>query len=534
MFVNAAAGDLHLVAGATSVIDTVPAVASAAQDWDGDPRPQGAAADYGADEYPAGTLPPTKQPSANQPPTVAVTSPAVPATFNAPATINMAATATDPDGTIARVDFLAGGTVVGSDSTAPYSFNWTNVGAGTFSLAAVAYDNLGASTTSAAVAVTVSGSSGSVLPAPWSSRDIGSPALAGSAVSASGTFTVKGAGADIWGTSDQFQFVSQPMTGDGQIVVQVASLTNTNSWSKAGVMIRNTLAADSAHAFAIVTPANGVGFQRRLTAGGTSAHTGGSAVAAPYWVKLVRSGSLFSAYSSADGSAWALIGSSTIAMGNTVYAGLAVTSHTTSALATATFTGVVLAAGSSNQPPTVALTAPASGATFTAPAIVGLSASATDPDGSVAKVEFYTGTTLLGSDASSPFTFSWGNVAAGSYSVTAVAVDNSGARTTSAPVAVTVTSATTLSKTLMFTPSTDNSMNVTSYTLDIFTAGANPSTATPVKSQNVGKPPIVNGDMSVDVSQVIASLPPGSFFGTVTATGPGGSTRSAPSATFTK
>jgi RHS repeat-associated protein len=89
-------------------------------------------------------------------------------------------------------------------------------------------------------------------------------------------------------------------------------------------------------------------------------------------------------------------------------------------------------------PPTVSLNVP-TGAPFIAPATVGLSATATDSDGTVARVDFYAGGTLLGSDSSSPFQFTWSNVATGSYSITAKATDNSNVSTTSAPRTVTIT-----------------------------------------------------------------------------------------------
>lgn len=92
----------------------------------------------------------------------------------------------------------------------------------------------------------------------------------------------------------------------------------------------------------------------------------------------------------------------------------------------------------------------------------------------------------------------------------------------------------TLSPKLLFTPSADDSTNVTSYRVDIFTVGANPSTATPVKTQNVGKPTITNGDMVVDLMPIITSISSGTYFCTVTAIGPGGSTLSAASNTFAK
>ena len=102
----------------------------------------------------------------------------------------------------------------------------------------------------------------------------------------------------------------------------------------------------------------------------------------------------------------------------------------------------VTVGGATNQPPTVSLTSPASGATFTAPASVGISASAADSDGTVARVDFYQGSTLLNSDTTSPYGYTWTNVAAGSYSVTAVARDDDGATTTSTAMPVTVNSAT--------------------------------------------------------------------------------------------
>jgi mono/diheme cytochrome c family protein len=95
-------------------------------------------------------------------------------------------------------------------------------------------------------------------------------------------------------------------------------------------------------------------------------------------------------------------------------------------------------APANNQSPTVTLTAPANNATFTAPAAITLTANAADADGTVARVEFYNGATKLGEDATSPYSFAWTNVAAGTYSVSARAVDNAGAATFSAAANVKV------------------------------------------------------------------------------------------------
>jgi chitinase len=99
---------------------------------------------------------------------------------------------------------------------------------------------------------------------------------------------------------------------------------------------------------------------------------------------------------------------------------------------------VSLVTTTGNQPPSVTLTAPGNGATYTAPASITVSANASDADGSISKVDFYSGSTLIFSDNSSPYSYTLTNVAAGTYTFTAKATDNSGATTTSGSVTVTV------------------------------------------------------------------------------------------------
>jgi hypothetical protein len=181
---------------------------------------------------------------------VGLTSPAAGATYTAPASITLSANASDSDGSVARVEFYAGATKIGEATSAPYQMTWTGVAAGSYSLSARATDNQGASTNSAAVAVSV--------------------------------------------------------------------------------------------------------------------------------------------------------------------------------------------APPANVAPSVSLISPAAGATYTAPASITLSANASDSDGSIAKVEFYVGATKIGERTTAPYTMVWGNVAAGSYSLTAVATDNVGASTASAAVGITV------------------------------------------------------------------------------------------------
>jgi hypothetical protein len=178
-----------------------------------------------------------------------------------------------------------------------------------------------------------------VLPAPWDTSDRGAVGVTGSASESSGTFTVTGSGADIWGTADAFRYAYQQVIGDTTIVARVATVQNVNVWTKAGVMIRQSLDAGSSQASMFVTPGKGVSFQRRLTAAGTSVSTtttGG----APEWVKVSLSGQTVTASVSSDGLSWTTIGQETIAFSGPIYVGLAITSHDNTRAAAATFDNV--------------------------------------------------------------------------------------------------------------------------------------------------------------------------------------------------
>lgn len=180
------------------------------------------------------------------------------------------------------------------------------------------------------------------LPSPWLDQDIGTVGVAGNASYNNGTFTVNGAGAQIYGTTDAFNFVYQPLTGDGTIVARLVSLQSGSGYVTAGVMIRNTLDPASANAkTADWRTYNGIYFDMRTTAGGSTTEPGNQTASAPYWIKVSRSGSNFSSYVSPDGVTWTQLSTSqAITMNSTVYVGLAVDSGSTAALATATFDNV--------------------------------------------------------------------------------------------------------------------------------------------------------------------------------------------------
>ena len=152
----------------------------------------------------------------------------------------------------------------------------------------------------------------------------------------SGTTTVVGRGADIWGTSDQFQYAYTTLTGNGSMTVKVDSLAFTDPWTKAGIMIRETLDAGSAFAMVAATGENGVRFQARAMADQDATSDTGvdtaeqKALNAPVWIKIERMFPMINAYYSTDGvtfipSTW---NPQVIPMTPApIHIGLAVTSH---------------------------------------------------------------------------------------------------------------------------------------------------------------------------------------------------------------
>jgi regulation of enolase protein 1 (concanavalin A-like superfamily) len=382
----------------------------------------------------------TAAPGANQRPTVSLTSPSSGATYTAPASMTIAATASDSDGTVASVDIYQGSTLLKSDTTVPYSVAWSGVAAGTYQLTAVARDNDGATRTSTAVSITVR---------PGANQP---PSVSVSAPASGASFTAP-----------------------ANIPVQA-------------------VASDSDGRVARVE------FYRGTTLIGSDS-------TAPYAV------------------AWtgAPVGTYTL---------------TTRAFdddgASRTSAGVSVSVRSAqNQLPAVSVTSPLTGTTFTAPAAVTISATARDADGTIVGVDFYVGSQLFGTDTTSPYSASLTNVAAGTYSLTARARDNSGGTRTSGAVAVTVNGTAPRPTRVVFVPSTDHPTNVMSYVVAIYRA-SDPVTASPVATRNLGKPAVVSREITVDISTLVNPLAAGSYYAIVRAIGPGGTTPSTRSANFTK
>ncbi len=187
------------------------------------------------------------------------------------------------------------------------------------------------------------------LPSSVLDQDVGNTASVGTATYSNGVYTVTGSGSGILGSADAMHFVYTPLSGNGTIVARITGLSGT-SGAQAGVMIRETLNPGATMAYAEYR-AGYVYFGYRATTGGSTSTSSESSEWLPYWVEIVRSGSSFSSYVSLDGVNWAQVGSTeTINMATNVYIGLAVSSDSTTASATATFDNVSFTSSASPAP----------------------------------------------------------------------------------------------------------------------------------------------------------------------------------------
>jgi hypothetical protein len=161
--------------------------------------------------------------------------------------------------------------------------------------------------------------------------------LRGSCRWESGTdsYTVVGGGADIVGPQDELHFAYKALTGNGSITAKIASMEDVHPQTEAGVMMRTSLDSGSPVAAAYATAGSGVRFctrvlpNRNATVGDPITTPEQTAVRAPIWVKLERKENQFSASYSCDGENWTQMvgGPRKISMPNTVWIGLAITSH---------------------------------------------------------------------------------------------------------------------------------------------------------------------------------------------------------------
>lgn len=358
-----------------------------------------------------GTTTPT-----NQAPAVSITSPANNSSFTAGANITISANASDTDGSISKVEFYRGSTKIGEDLNSPYSVSWSNIAAGSYTLTAKAYDNSGASTTSSGVNIAVTQNT-VVSQSPYGGTPWKIPGrietenydLGGTEVS----YLDKSAGNA--GSAYRNDDVDVESSADGGYNV---------GWVAAGEWLEYSVRVEASgkydFKFRVATINSGRYFHvemngQNVTGNISVPNTGGWQT----WGTLTVPGISLSAgdqvmriYMDTDGF-------------NMNYVDV-------SAVATS----------GSNSAPSVSVTSPSNNSSFTAGANITISANASDSDGSISKVEFYQGSVKLGEDLSSPYSVSWSNVQEGSYALTAKAYDNAGAVSTSSPVNISVSSAT--------------------------------------------------------------------------------------------
>jgi hypothetical protein len=373
----------------------------------------------------------------NKAPAVSLISPANNAKLPSGSSIIITANANDSDGTISKVEFFSGTTKLGEDLTSPYSFTYVNVPAGTYSLTARATDNQNAITTSGTIAVVLANPNKVPVvsltnPADHSSFTAGSTiTITANATDSDGTIgkveffsgTTK-LGEDLT-TPYSFTWVNVP-AGNYSLTAKGTDNQNAVATSSAiGIIVGN---ANMAPAVSLTSPAN----QSRFIAGSSitisanASDTDGTISKVEFFSGATRLGEVLAP---PYNFAW-----KDVPAGN-----YSVTAKATDNQNAITISAAIAIIVDANRAPVVRLTSPAGNLILAAGSSIAIMAEASDPDGAVSKVEFFSVDTKLGEDMESPYSFLWVNVPPGNYTLTAKATDNQNAITTSEPVTVRIT-----------------------------------------------------------------------------------------------
>jgi Bacterial Ig domain/Putative Ig domain len=373
-----------------------------------------------------------------------VVAPKTGASLIGPLTLELSATATVPSGTIKSVAFFNGITKIGTSTTAPYTFQWKNVVANTYSFSAVATDSLGTTGSSPGVPLTVIpdvAPSVSLVAAPATGFNGVGPEtinLVATATSADSTITsvsfFNGTNKIATGKSPPYTFAWTKVKA-GTYALQAKATDFQGTLGQSNV-VNITVAQDLGPSVAMAGPADGttvVGPTTvKLTATANSSQETIKSVTYNYQgssgaVKIGSASKLPYLYNwTAPVGTYSVSATATDSLGATV----------TSSPITITVTQDVA--------PVVSILTPVAGATYVNPATVALTASATSPDTTIASVTYYQGGTSnkIGTSTVPPFAYTWKPATTGTYSLTAVAKDTVGTTMTSAPVAVNVTATT--------------------------------------------------------------------------------------------
>jgi len=182
------------------------------------------------------------------------------------------------------------------------------------------------------------------LPAGWNQQDIGSVGLAGNTTFSGDIITLQGSGSDIWEAADGFHFLSQSISGDFVITARIASMSNTDYWAKAGLMVREFSSPSSEHVSLLVNPPDGnrIRLYSRESDGGNTSEVELSTDGAPKWLRLKRIDNLFVGQQSVDGVTWSNTQNKIVNMNSQLMVGLVVSSKNNSLLNTAIFDSVSL------------------------------------------------------------------------------------------------------------------------------------------------------------------------------------------------
>ncbi|QJR11141.1 Tol-Pal system protein TolB [Usitatibacter rugosus] len=370
-----------------------------------------------------------------QPPTVAVIAPANNAVFGAPGRIGISVGASSPNagGSIAKVEYFAGTTKLGESLAAPYTYDWTNIPAGTYAITAIATDNRGVTSTSTAVSVIVDALPTVAITAPVNGAQFSTPAtvsITAQAQDSDGTI----ARLEIYaGTLKLGECLAASCTVSwndvpvGSHGLTAVAFDNHGARGTSSVVTIVVGQASAPPSVSLTSPLDGAVAQApgsfALSASASSPNAGGSIQKVEYFTGLTKIGESATAPYAVT---WSALAAGTY----TVFARVTDDRGVTADSVTAT---VFV-----NAAPTAAITSPAAGATFTAPAAIAVTATGTDTDGNVTKIEIFQGAAKLGECASTPCTVTWTGVGVGSYSLTAVVTDNRGGVTASAAVSISV------------------------------------------------------------------------------------------------
>ncbi|MFN3402563.1 MAG: Ig-like domain-containing protein [Cytophagaceae bacterium] len=380
----------------------------------------------------------------NQNPTVSITSPANNEILNAPASVNIAVNASDPDGTISKVEFFNGSTMLGEDLTSPYTFQWNNVPAGTYTISARATDNSGATATSSvAIQVRTSTSGPNQLPtvtitSPANGAFINQgdiPVYVNASDSDGSVTKVEFYNGSIYLGEDltaPYEFIWRNVApGSYSIVVKAYDNAGASAITNSNIQVLRSNNTNQLPNVQITSPSNGAVFTApaSVTISANASDADGSISKVEFFNGSIKLGEVLSAPYSFN---WNNVSSGTYTINVRA-------SDNAGAQASASV-NITVNGTIQNRAPVVSITSPSNGASFNAGTNITVTASASDPDGNISRVNFYNGNLLLGSATIAPYSYIIQSATVGTYTLSAIAIDNAGAQTTSASVSVVVNS----------------------------------------------------------------------------------------------